>query len=417
MSATRTVRATRAARKAAIAILAAAAGVTGLAGPGLARAAGTPAPTVWGWGINDDFALGTGSLSSDSLSPVKVKLPKGTTVTSVRSGCDFSVAQTKTGLLAWGDNTFGQLGDATRKTRKTPVHVKLPKGTTVTAVRAGCDHTIALTKSGTVIAWGRGGNDQLGNGGNKNSGQPVQVKLPKGTKVKTISAGCQHSLALTSSGKVYAWGENAKGQLGDGTTKPRKNPVLVKLPSGTIATGVSAGCYFSFALTSQGLFGWGDDTFGQLGLAPVPSEPTPDLIPMLHRGPGPGTITQLFAGCSATVALFSKGAVLAWGDDSNGQLGDGGTMASYKPVTVMIPQDEKVHSVSAGCEDGYAQTTTGQVYAWGVGDSGELGNGSSSTSTSSTPVQVKLPITANPIAIGSGPAAFRAFALTIRATS
>ena len=261
-----------------VGILAAALGAASLSLPGLAEASGRPAattpPTVRGWGINDDFALGNGSLDSDSLTPVKVKLPKGITVTSVRSGCDDSVALTKTGLLAWGANTYGQLGDATRKDRKTPVHVKLPKNTTVTAVRAGCDDTIALTKTGTVLAWGRDDHDQLGNGGTKNSGHQAGVKLPKGTSVKSISAGCQHNLAVTSSGKVYAWGENAVGQLGDGTKKNRKNPILVKLPSGTVATGVSAGCYFSFALTNNGLFGWGNNTYGQLGVAAVPSQPT-----------------------------------------------------------------------------------------------------------------------------------------------
>ena len=220
-----------------IGVLATTLGVTSLSIPGLAAASGRPAatkpPTAWGWGINDDFALGNGSLNSDSLTPVKVKLPKGATVTSVRSGCDDAVALTKTGLLAWGDNTYGQLGDATRKNRKTQVQVKLPKNASVTAVRAGCDDTIALTKTGTVLAWGRDDHDQLGNGGTMNSGQPVSVKLPKGTSVKSISAGCQHNLAVTSAGKVYAWGENAVGQLGDGTKKNRKNPVLVKLPVGT----------------------------------------------------------------------------------------------------------------------------------------------------------------------------------------
>jgi alpha-tubulin suppressor-like RCC1 family protein len=403
----------------AIGILAATLGVTGLSLPGLAAASGWPAaanpPTVRGWGINDDFALGTASLNSDSLTPAKVKLPKGTTVTSVRSGCDDGVALTKTGLLAWGDDTYGQLGDSTRSTKKIPVRVKLPKNTTVTAVRAGCDDTIALTKTGTVLAWGRDDHDQLGNGGTKNSGVPAGVKLPKGTKVKAVSAGCQHNLAVTTSGKVYAWGENTVGQLGDGTKKPRKNPIAVKLPAGTVATGVSAGCYFSFALTSNGLFGWGDDTFGQLGLAPEPSQPTPQLIPFLFRGTGPGTITQLFAGCNATIALFSKGAVLAWGDDSVGELGDGGSGTSYKPVTVKLPAGEKIHSISAGCDTGYAQTTAGHVYAWGVGDSGELGDGGNSNS--GIPVQVKLPVTLDPTAIGSGPAAFRAFAITIKATS
>jgi alpha-tubulin suppressor-like RCC1 family protein len=401
-------------------ILAAALGVASLSLPGLAAASGRPAastpPTVRGWGLNGDFSLGNGSKKPDSLTPVKVSLPKGVTVTSVRSGCDFSVAQTKTGgVLSWGDNTFGQLGDATRKTRNVAVNVKLPKNTTVTAVRAGCDDVIALTKAGTVLAWGRNDSNELGNGGTKNSGRPTPVSFPKGTKIKSISAGCFHSLAITTTGKVYAWGENQLGQLGDGTMKPRKKVIAVHLPKGAVATGVSAGCYSSFAFTSNGMYAWGNNQAGQLGLPPSTSEPTPVLVVFLFRGSGPGTITQLFGGCNFTVALFSKGAVLAWGDDSQGELGDGGSGVSYKPVTVKLPSGEKIRSISAGCFDGYAQTTPGHVYAWGVGDSGELGNGGNSGS--GIPVQVKLPVTLNPIAIGSGPAAFRAFAVTIVATS
>lgn len=398
-------------------ILAAALAAASLSVPGLALAspAANPPPTVHGWGANGTFSLGNGSTDPNSPVPVKVKLPKGVTVTSVRTGCDFTVALTKTGLLSWGDNFYGELGDATRKTRSAPVNVKLPKNTTVTAVRAGCDHAIALTKTGTVLAWGGNADHQLGNGGTKNSGQPKPISFGKGTRIKSISTGCNHSLAVSTSGKVYAWGDNSLGQLGDGTTKPRKKPVTVHLPAGTVATGVSAGCSFSFALTDKGMFGWGSNASGQLGLAPATSVTTPTPVVFLFRGAGPGTITQLFAGCEFTVALFSKGAVLAWGDDLDGQLGDGGNMASYKPVTVQIPPGDKVHSISAGCEDGYAQTTAGHVYAWGAGISGELGNGGNANS--GTPVQVKLPVTLNPIAIGSGPSAFRAFAITIKATS
>jgi hypothetical protein len=136
---------------------------------------------------------------------------------------------------------------------------------------------------------------------------------------------------------------------------------------------------------------------------------------MLFRGTGPGTITQLFAGQGFTVALFSKGAVLAWGDDTLGELGDGGTTPSYKPVTVQLPPGEKVHSIGTGLVDGYAQLTTGKVYAWGYGNTGELGDGTDFGG--GPPAQVKLPVTLNPIAIGSGPAAERAFAITIVATS
>ncbi|HET7013459.1 MAG TPA: hypothetical protein VFI65_06095 [Streptosporangiaceae bacterium] len=414
------MRTTRAHRRIANGLLAAGLSVASLSIPGLAQAGGRPAaatpPTLRGWGLNKDFGLGTGSTSAHSLVPVKVKLPKGVSVTSVSSGCDFAVALTKTGgVLSWGDNTYGQLGDGTKKTRPVPVPVKLPKGTVVTAVRAGCDHAIALTKAGTVLSWGTGLNDQLGNGGKKNSGVPVPAKLPKGTKVKAISAGCQHSLVVTARGKVYAWGLNSAGQLGDGTMKPRRNPIPVKLPAGTVATAVSTGCSFSFALTNKGLFGWGNNGAGQLGDPGLGTHPRPELITFLFRGSGPGSIVQVFGGCNFTVALFSKGAVLAWGDDSVGELGDGGNMGSALPVSVMLPAGVHVHSVSAGCTNGYAQTRDGSVYAWGAGDSGELGNGGKSES--STPVKVKLAATVNPKAIGSGPASFSAFAITIKATA
>src|SRR5580692_4940315 len=115
------------------------------------------ASTVEGWGTNDDGALGSGINASSEATPVKVKIPAGDTITSIRAGCDHSVALTSAGtVLAWGDNTFGQVGDGTTKTRRTPVSVKLPKGTEVTAVRAGCEDTIALTKAGTVLSWGFG---------------------------------------------------------------------------------------------------------------------------------------------------------------------------------------------------------------------------------------------------------------------
>lgn len=404
----------------AIATLAAALGTASLSVPGLAAAASprpaAPAPTTLrAWGLNKDFALGAGGNEAHSLVPVKVKLPKGVTVTSVRSGCDFAVALTRTGVLDWGGNSFGQLGDGTRKTRKTPVQVHLPKGVTVTAVQAGCDHVVALTKTGTVLSWGADASDRLGDGGRKNSGVPVAARLAKGTRVTAIAAGCGHSLAVTARGKVYAWGVNTSGQLGDGTMKPRRNPVLVHLPAGTVATSVSAGCSFSFALTSRGLFGWGSNAGGQLGDPDLNPHPTPGLINFLFRGTGPGTIRQLFGGCNFTVALFSKGAVLAWGDDTVGELGDGGTMGSTLPVAVTLPAGLHVHSIGATCVNGYAQTTDGSVYAWGAGDSGELGNGG--TSLSSTPVKVKLPVTLNPIGVGSGAGSFSAFAITVKATA
>jgi len=375
-----------------------------------ARPAVSAAVSVRGWGTNDDGELGSGSGATDILAPVKVKIPAGVTVTSIRAGCDHSVALTKTGaLLAWGSNTFGQVGDGSFKRRNTPVSVKLPKGTEISAVRAGCQDTIALTKTGTVLAWGMGLGGTLGNGQTRNSATPVQVSLPKGTKVKAISAGCAHNLALTTAGAVYAWGTNGFGQLGDGTHKNRHKPVPVKLPAGVIATSVTAGCDDSFALTNDGLFAWGVNAHGQLGTGDMTGHDAPVLIVFLFRGAGPGTITSVFAGCDDTYALFSKGGVLAWGSDDHGQLGDGGNSTEVKPVGVMLPTTVKVKAISAGCSNGYALSTAGQVFAWGLGGQGGLGDAGNSDAP--VPVAVDNLTTLTVTAIGAGPAANHAFAI------
>jgi alpha-tubulin suppressor-like RCC1 family protein len=365
---------------------------------------------VRGWGTNNDGELGSGSGTTDFLAPVKVKIPAGVTVTSIRAGCNHSVALTTTGaLLAWGSNTFGQVGDGSFKRRNTPVSVKLPKGTKISAVRAGCEDTIALTRTGTVLAWGMGGT--VGNGQTRNSAIPVQVSLPKGTKVKAISAGCAHNLALTTAGTVYAWGTNEFGQLGDGTHKNRHKPVLVKLPAGVTATGVTAGCSDSFALTNDGLFAWGVNAHGQLGTGDLKGHDAPVLIVFLFRGTGPGTITSVFAGCDDTYALFSKGGILAWGSDDNGQLGDGGNSTQVKPVGVMLPATIKVKAISAGCSNGYVLSTAGQVFAWGLGGQGGLGDASDSDAPVPVAVHNLTPLTVT--AIGAGPAANHVFAIGV----
>jgi alpha-tubulin suppressor-like RCC1 family protein len=401
-------------------IVAAAAAAMALALPSLAasavvtaRPAASAAVSVHGWGTNNDGELGSGSGTTDFPAPVKVKVPAGVTVTSIRAGCYHSVALTKAGaLLAWGSNASGQLGDGSFKRRNTPVSVRLPKGTKISAVRAGCQDTIALTRTGTVLAWGMGLGGALGNGQTRNSAVPVQVSLPQGTKVKAISAGCAHNLALTTAGAVYAWGSNEFGQLGDGTHRNRHKPVRVKLPAGVTATSVTAGCSDSFALTNDGLFAWGVNAHGQLGTGDLKSHDSPVLIAFLFRGAGPGSITSVFAGCDDTYALFSKGGVLAWGSDDHGQLGDGGNSTQVKPVGVMLPTTIKVKAISAGCSNGYALSTAGQVFAWGLGGQGGLGDASDSDAP--VPVAVHDLTTVTVTAIGAGPAANHAFAIGVK---
>ena len=188
------------------------------------------AGAVFAWGWNIVGQLGNGSTNGSDL-PVKVRLPGGTKVTGIAAGFAHSVALTSAGaVLAWGKNYNGNLGNGSTTDSDVPVKVNLPVGTKVTAVAAGAEHNLAVTSTGAVLAWGYNADGQLGDGSTGGSDVPVNVTLPTGTKVTAVAAGALHSLALTSTGAVLAWGYNADGELGDGNTTNSDVPVKVNLP-------------------------------------------------------------------------------------------------------------------------------------------------------------------------------------------
>jgi alpha-tubulin suppressor-like RCC1 family protein len=172
------------------------------------------------------------------------------------------------------------------------------------------------------------------------------VHLPPGTKVKAISAGLAHGLALTTDGKVLAWGDNNQGQLGNGTSMPADVPVPVELPPGSTVTAIAAGNDHSSAITSTGqVLTWGANGSGQLGDGSTQFSSVP-----VRASLPPGTrVRGLFAGCADTVALTAAGKVLAWGDNSSGQIGDGaGERFRRLPVRVRLPAGVKVSAVASG---------------------------------------------------------------------
>jgi alpha-tubulin suppressor-like RCC1 family protein len=379
--------------------------------PRRAAAARTAAP-LRAWGYNRRGQLGDGSVQNADL-PVKVKLPSGIKIISVRAGCSDSLALSSHGrVYAWGDNSYGQLGDGTTNERTVPVRVKLPRGVHVTAIRAGCWDNLALTANGRVYAWGDNSLGELGDGTNRDRHRPVLVRMPGGTRILAISAGCGHNLAMTSGRRLLAWGSNQFGQLGNGAAIDSVVPTRVRLPAGVTAKIVSAGCYHSIAMTSAGLFGWGLNTSGQLGNGTTVSSAVPVAITVVRRGPPIGRPVSVFAGCYHTLVLFSKGAVLAWGDDTYGQLGNGSTTNSDTPVSVHLSAGAHVRAISASCYQSYAVTAAGQVLAWGYNGDGELGDGL--LADADLPVIVRLPAGLTATATASGPGAAHAFAIVQR---
>lgn len=393
------------------AVAGAVAGNLAAGSPRRTAAASAVAP-LRAWGYNHRGQLGDGSLQNAAL-PVKVRLPGRVKIASVRAGCYDSLALSAAGqVYAWGDNSYGQLGDGTTSTRTAPVRVKLPKGADVTAVRAGCWDNLALTASGRVYAWGKNDLGELGDGSHLDRHHPVQVRLSRGIRIRAISAGCDHSLAITSAGRVLAWGDNQYGQLGSGTTTSSDVPIRVRLPSGATAKITAAGCYHSIAMTSAGLFGWGLNASGQLGDGTTTGSDVPIPISIVRRGPPIGRPVSLFAGCYHTLVLFSRGVILAWGYNADGQLGNGTTTSSSTPVSVQLSAGTHVRAISAGCYQSYAVTRAGQVLAWGYNAEGELGDGL--LADAALPVIVRLPAGLTATAVASGAGAVHAFAIVRR---
>jgi len=144
--------------------------------------------------------------------------------------------------LAWGANFAGQLGDGTTKFKQAPVRVRLPKGVKVVAATAAGASTLALSTGGRVLAWGANGFGQLGDGSTTSRSVPGWVKLPKGTtRIRAVAASVEDGMALTAAGRILAWGRNDFGQLGDGSTTDSATPVRVHLPFGFTPTAIGAG--------------------------------------------------------------------------------------------------------------------------------------------------------------------------------
>jgi alpha-tubulin suppressor-like RCC1 family protein len=305
--------------------------------------------TVWAWGNNELGELGDGTTTS-RLAPVQVTGLTG--VTQVAAGQYVSLALRSDGTVwAWGANLAGQLGRGTTSDHEvTPARVTGLAG--VVKISAGDGFSLALRSDGTVWAWGSNSVGELGNGSTANSAAPVKVAGLD--NVTDIAAGFDSSVVTRTNGisvakTVWTWGENGAGQLGDGTTANRLTPVQVTGIGTAYIAGLSAGYGFTAVLGTDGrVWAWGNDRVGQLGNARTD---TPVTRPVNTIGPGKGII-QISAGGDLMVALVSDGTVLAWGDNTNGELGTGTTTPVTGPV--QVTGLTSATQVAAGLMTGFA---------------------------------------------------------------
>lgn len=350
---------------------------TGTVGP-------NPGPAV-AWGSNAEGEIGNGTTSGSVAAPVSVTLPGGYTLSQVSGGGYHSLGVSPGGsVFAWGSNASGQLGDGSTTSSDVPVSLA---GGPVTKVAAGTYFSLALTASGQVYAWGDNSSGELGNGSNSGSAVPVATTLPAKTVVREVATTQSTSFVLTSTGQVYAWGDNLYGDLGDGTFGSQSNrPVLVKLPAGTRAVAIAGEGYSGLAVASTGkVYAWGFNGDGELGNGTFVNSDVP--VPV--RLPAGVTIRAIAGERNGGLALTSTGKVYAWGYNGYGNLGNGTTVDSSVPVAVHLSAGASVQAISGQNYGGMALTSKGTVLAWGYNFDGELGNGT--LVSSDVPVPVAIP--------------------------
>jgi alpha-tubulin suppressor-like RCC1 family protein len=296
------------------------------------------------------------------------------------------------GLKCWGANDRGQLGDGTASPHPTPVAVSGPLER-VAAASAGERHTCAFLASGGLECWGANDSGQLGDGTLDEHRTPVDVADLSQELVTALAAGGEHTCALLTGGALECWGRNLEGQLGDGTPISRDRPGEVAgLFAGTLA--VSAGDAHTCALLApDGLKCWGDNGDGQLGDGTVTGQHAPRAVSGLSAG-----VAAVSAGYVHTCALLTAGGLKCWGHNTFGELGDGTNDVRHEPTEVS-GLSEGVAAVAAGAWHTCALLTTGGLQCWGRNSDGQLGIGN--TDDSNTPMDV-LGLAAGVVAVAAG---------------
>jgi alpha-tubulin suppressor-like RCC1 family protein len=327
-------------------------------------------------------------------------LSSASSVVAAASGNVHTVALDSGGRVhAWGANASGQLGNSTLTTSTLPLlasaygTLAAAGGIAAVAVACGYVHTVVLDSRGKVHSWGGNGNGQLGIGTLVTSTIPVGVAFGSiaSLSIAAIACGAYHAVAVDTTGKVHTWGYNVAGQLGNGTVTTSSIPVAVGA-FGSLASvvvgAVACGGSHTVAIDSTGkVHAWGQNSTGQLGNGAT----TLSMSPIAVSSYGSilsCVIVGIACGDAHTVALDAGGRVHAWGQNTYGKLGTGTTVNSLVPVAIQTGSLASVTVVSVACglQHTLALDSTGKVHAWGYDAYGQLGSGA--TTNTMVPVQI-----------------------------
>ena len=331
----------------------------------------------WGWNSNGQLGDGSTSATNSGMPTTVSGIASGATM--LAGGGLHTCALIGAAVKCWGYNLDGELGNGSIADSHVPVSVNNVSG--ATSIAAGLYHTCAIVGGGAVQCWGYNSNGQLGDTSVVSTGTGAAVAVSGIAAGTTALAGGGYHTCAIVGGVAKCWGDNAIGALGVGTFVESHVPMTVTGLTSNV-TAISAGVFHSCALITvsgtQQARCWGDNVDGEIGLGDSIYVSTPAFVVGLTSG-----ASALASGAYATHSCaIVGGSAKCWGNNSNGQLGDGTKVDSSVPVAV-TGLASAVTAISKGASHTCA-VVAGKALCWGANASGQLGN--ASTIDATTPV-------------------------------
>jgi alpha-tubulin suppressor-like RCC1 family protein len=322
-----------------------------------------------------------------TLSPATISLPGDVQQLGTSNSTQYALLTNGT-LWAWGQGTNGELGNGSDNNSFTSaVQVQFPAGVRIAYIPTDAmpyDTGLAVDTNGHAWGWGLNKGGQLCLGNTHAYTTPVQLPF---SDVSSLAGAGSHDV-FDADNTVYSCGQNFDGELGDGHSGASETPARVSGLDGSKVTALVSSFDNGGALESNGAyFDWGANTQGNLGNGVIDKDSNVPVQVNLPAG-----VSQVGQGGSTptnghTIVLLSNGQVWAWGDGSTYQIGNGQKGEFATPLQISPPAGVTYQQVAAGGGDTYAISTRGNVYAWGAGDAGQIGNGG--LTVSKVPVQVE----------------------------
>jgi len=327
------------------------------------------------WGQGSRGALGHGD-EVDQTQPLVMKDFLYLDVASMACENAAAAAVMLTGeLFTWGSGEKGRLGHGDLNDRVKPALVKELHSHKIMKVCMGTQHTLALENTGHIWCFGSSEYGQLGMGTEFSGVTAVQttpILLPalKNTKVRDIACGHWHSACITMDGEVFIWGRGEDGQLGMNNKENVYVPTAIPQMAGFRVVEVALGLWHSIILTDKGqLWTFGNSTYGQLGHGNNEEQLTPKMIKLLESQ----KVIAVSAGSAHSVCILENGEIYCWGSGIYGQIGNNEKSHANNPTLVKNLKGDGAQKIACGVNHTLALMDNGKVYAWGAGTYGRLG--------------------------------------------